>query len=382
MRGVRSHDLPELGAGDRVDRRDVVDRRRPSGADRPTGLIGEGEPVGGRFGRNRFLQLRLDDAFGAARFTLGLGLSAAQDDAQAVAVRGTSLDQSLSAVFELFGASLAMPQGRIDYSVPIGIGTDSSIKIGAKYLDRHKFNDQNKTDYKAGKEDWLLSQGDVSHIGQTNFYDGMFKIGQRIDYFAAYDYTQAHPNVLKVDATGTLADTLSSDYDVHESIVAGYAMATLKFGGLTPIPGVRMEHTQDRDKAKLVTDTSTLDDDYNSFGKKSYTDWFPGLNAKYEVNKSLLLRAAATTSIGRPNYAQLAPFVLVEDDTVPNITLGNPDLAPYKAVNLDASVEYYLPSQGILSVDCSINTSTTRSTIRSSASPTATMPARPSRLPM
>lgn len=241
-------------------------------------------------------------------------------------------------------------QGRVDYSVPIAVGTDSSIKIGAKYLDRHKFNDQNKTDYKAGKEDWLLSQGDISHIGNTNFYDGMFRIGQRIDYFAAYDYTQDHPDVLKVDADGTLADTLSPDYDVHESIIAGYAMATLKFGGLTLIPGVRVEQTKDSDKAKLVTDTSTLDDDYNSFGKKKYTDWFPGLNAKYEINKSLFLRAAATTSIGRPNYAMLAPFVLVEDDTVPNISLGNPNLDPYKAVNLDASVEYYLPSQGILSV--------------------------------
>jgi TonB-dependent receptor len=41
---------------------------------------------------------------------------------------------------------------------------------------------------------------------------------------------------------------------------------------------------------------------------------------------------------------------VVEDETVPNVSLGNPDLKPYKAVNLDAAVEYYLPGQGLLSV--------------------------------
>jgi len=41
-------------------------------------------------------------------------------------------------------------QARIDYSHPIDIGHDSTIKIGAKYLDRHKFNNQDKQDYKNG----------------------------------------------------------------------------------------------------------------------------------------------------------------------------------------------------------------------------------------
>ena len=39
-----------------------------------------------------------------------------------------------------------------------------------------------------------------------------------------------------------------------------------------------------------------------------------------------------TTSIGRPAYPSLAPFVVVEDDVLPTISVGNPDLKPYKAV--------------------------------------------------
>jgi TonB-dependent receptor len=146
-----------------------------------------------------------------------------------------------------------------------------------------------------------------------------------------------------------LADSLSSDYDVTERILAGYVMATLKFGDLTVVPGVRIEHTRDRTAAKIVDAASTLADGFNSFGSNSYTDVFPGLNLRYQVRPDLYLRGAVTTAIGRPNYPDLAPYVIVEDDTVPNISLGNPNLKPYKAVNLDASVEYYPGADSLFS---------------------------------
>ena len=231
----------------------------------------------------------------------------------------------------------------------MAIGDGSSIAFGVKYLDRHKVNDQDKVDYKVAKNQvWPVSN--VAYQADTGFYDGQFTFGDRIDYWAARDYFDANPAVLAVDEEGTLADTLSSDYDVREKIAAGYVMATLKWGGLTLLPGVRIEHTKDETKAKLVDASSTLDDGFNSFGENSYTDVFPGLNAKYDFGNGLLLRGAVTTSIGRPNYPDLAPFVVVEDDTVPNISLGNPDLKPYKAVNFDAALEYYPGPGGLLAV--------------------------------
>jgi len=241
--------------------------------------------------------------------------------------------------FETRSAYERLWQGRIDYSHPIAIGDDSSIRVGFKYLDRHKVNNQDKRDYKTGGTSWALDT--VGYLAGTGFYDDLFRFGQRIDYDAARDFFDANPGVAKIDAAGTLADTLSSDYDVTETIAAGYAMATLRFGPLTLIPGVRVEHTRDRTSAKIVDADSTLDDDFNSFGKTSYTDVFPGLNVKFEARPGLILRGAVTTSIGRPAYPSLAPFVVVEDDIVPDISIGNPDLKPYKAVNFDASIEYY-----------------------------------------
>ena len=43
----------------------------------------------------------------------------------------------------------------------------------------------------------------------------MFHFGERIDYFPARDYFTANPGVGAIDGDGTLADTLSSDYDVQ-----------------------------------------------------------------------------------------------------------------------------------------------------------------------
>jgi TonB-dependent receptor len=231
-------------------------------------------------------------------------------------------------------------QGRMDYTHPIALGDDSSIKFGAKYLDRQKTNNQDKRDYKNGAASWTMTNG--AYAADPDFYDGLFHFGQRIDYSAALAYFNANPTATAIDTPGTLADTLSSDYKVSETILSGYAMATLKFGGLTVIPGVRVEHTRDRTNAKVVHAGSTLADGYNSFGENSYTDFFPGLNAKFEMAHNLFLRGAVTTSIGRPNYPDLAPYIVVDTGAAPTaIALGNPDLKPYRAVNYDASLEYY-----------------------------------------
>ena len=249
-------------------------------------------------------------------------------------------------------------QFRTDYSVPLGVGTGSSLKLGVKYLDRHKNDDHDLTSYKTVKNaGWTLDT--VGFPGDSDFYNGLFAFGERIDWNKAQAYLAAHPNVATFDYAGNLTGSLAPDYDVRERILAGYAMVTLKFGNLTVIPGLRVENTRDRTAAKVVgpaltalaatikTDAAfaaalAANNGFNALASNSYTDWFPGLNVKFEAMPNLLLRGAVTTSIGRPNYSTLAPFITVTNDTVPaTVNAGNPFLKPYKAVNFDAAVEYY-----------------------------------------
>jgi len=243
-------------------------------------------------------------------------------------------------------------QIRADYTIPIGVGDGSTIKIGGKYLNRHKTNDRNYQQYSLGAG--TFTAANAAYTGNTDFYNGMYTFGPRIDYYAAEAYAAAHPGVLAQSPSNlqsSRANSLVNDYDVTEKIIAGYAMATLKVGGLTVIPGVRVERTEDYDLGKVITPTSLPTQGFNSIGKRSYTDWFPGITLKYEATKDLIFRGAITTSLGRPNYPDLTPYISIDATTNPTtVTLGNPDIQPYRALNFDLTAEYYLGQRGIISV--------------------------------
>ena len=240
-------------------------------------------------------------------------------------------------------------QGRVDFKLPFaGVGTDSYLKIGAKYLQRDKTNDRAVEVYTlAGFTAAVASSSDNIFT-----YNGQYRFGPRTLYDRAQAYVTANPASRTLDAAGSLSASTVADYDVSEKIYAGYAMGSFGFGDLTLIPGVRVERTEGRYTAKTLVPTSatvaTLIRGADSSVKNSYTDVFPGLNVKFDATDRLVLRGAVTTAIGRPNYADLAPTIQV-DPAAATVVLGNADLSPYKAVNGDISIEYYLPGQGILS---------------------------------
>ena len=239
-----------------------------------------------------------------------------------------------------------LKQARADYELPLdAMAEGSSLKFGVKLTDRDKSNDRTYTTYDAGSLAFTLATLNPPSLAST--YDGRYAFGPKVDYGAAQAYVTANPTTLKLNAGKSLSTDLLSDYAVSEKIWAGYAMATLKLGRVTLTPGLRVETTDGDYSAKTLNSaTSTRGPD--ATGSNRYTNWFPGVNAKMDVNERLVLRAAATTAIGRPDYNQLAPAITV-DATANTVSTGNPDLKPLTATNLDAGFEYYLPTQGVLS---------------------------------
>src|SRR5690606_11100780 len=69
---------------------------------------------------------------------------------------------------------------------------------------------------------------------------------------------------------------------------------------------------------------------------------------RHDVTKDFILRAAVTTSLARPNYYALAPFV----SAIPGdyeVAAGNPDLKDTYATNFDLMAENYFENIGIVS---------------------------------
>jgi TonB-dependent receptor len=242
-----------------------------------------------------------------------------------------------------------LKQARVDLTMPFKtMGEDSSLKFGLKLQDLEKTNERDYQTYTGGAAAPSLAL--TSKTGTVTIYDGRYALGPRIDYDAFQAYVTSTPTALAINTSGSVANSLVNDYQASEKVYAAYGMATLHFGPLTVLPGVRIENTKGSYAAKSFTPASSATQGFNIFGDFSYTDVFPGVNVRYDVNEKLVLRGAITTAIGRPNFADLAPYVSVDTSGSGTAAIGNPNLEPLKSINADAALEYYLPGHGVVSV--------------------------------
>lgn len=141
-------------------------------------------------------------------------------------------------------------------------------------------------------------------------------------------------------------DSEFEDFAIGEDVLAAYAMAGTTIGDLNVIAGARVERTEFTTTGKvldLVNETATP-----STAARSYTNWLPGVYLRYDASKQLVLRASWSNSLARPSFGDSAFRSRINSDDQ-ELTRGNPDLAALKARNWDASVEYYLPSLGMVS---------------------------------
>ena len=75
-------------------------------------------------------------------------------------------------------------------------------------------------------------------------------------------------------------------------------------------------------------------------------DWFPALNIKYSLNEKTNFRLAASRTISRPEFKEMAPFLYTERFNSRNI-IGNPNLQNAFNYNFDLKYEVF-PDKGEL----------------------------------
>ena len=258
------------------------------------------------------------DAYNAANFPL-----------RRIRERREQIDEDLHAI-------------RADLRYDFEGATPGFIKVGGKYTNRKKIRDnrQSQKDPVAPVPTFASIPGAVLPEPE-DYYDGDYQFGPAMNYGAIIDYLYGNPTLFRLNEATTQRNELSLDYDIHEKITAGYAMGQVELGDLTAIGGVRVEHTDGRYKAYAIPSFEQLTFD------NTYTDVLPSIHLNYKAAPDVLLRAAWTNTIGRPNYDAVVP-TFTEDSGAG--TAGNPDLQPYKAIGFDISAEYYPDSESILSL--------------------------------
>ena len=146
----------------------------------------------------------------------------------------------------------------------------------------------------------------------------------------------------------SLAD-LRNSFVVREAIRAAYVrydFATTVLG--RPVSGeAGLRYAATRQTSVGVV--SSGDDPLPAQWRKDYGNWLPSGNLRIDLTKNLLLRLAASRVVNRPNVIDSAPRITVARDT-PTANGGNPELAPFLATQVDASLEWYAPAGGAVSL--------------------------------
>jgi TonB-dependent receptor len=251
--------------------------------------------------------------------------------------------------------------GQVDALEQYMAGSDASqFKFGAKYRDESRDNASHNRNFTAATP-FPLTQV-LGTFSDPNFYNQLakgFEIGPQANHGELIQYENANPGLLK-ETTKPISDSLSN-FNGGEKVASVYGMNTIDHGPFRLNVGLRAEHTDERFSGNVASTPA------NTSGKasgpqtvrrvtdtQSYTDLFPSAQIRYAVDDNSNLRLAVTRGIARANYSDLAPHVsgLVCSTCAlkfSNLSVGNPDLKPQHAWNVDLLGEHYIGSSGVLS---------------------------------
>lgn len=229
-----------------------------------------------------------------------------------------------------------------------------SFEVGGKIRDSNKKNNTFEPVYVAtGTPELQYSDVLGNAPKDPNFYSGNYVLPPFSDYNKIQGLLTANPTALDLDVTATHSRSDPNNYHTTERIYAAYAMNTITLGRARIQAGVRIETTQSKFTGNHVTFNSA--GDYVSTttvpGSNLYANVLPSVQFQYAITPDTNLRAAYGRGIARPNFSDLPPFIVENDDAnTPTVVVGNPNLRPTRAHNFDLLLERYLKPVGIIQV--------------------------------
>lgn len=155
-----------------------------------------------------------------------------------------------------------------------------------------------------------------------------------ISPYKVFDYFKANPGQFVFNDVNAISGRVSASTRITETISAAYVRSDVKLlkNRLLLVGGVRFERTEDEGFGGLNDLRATLRQDANgnllrdaqgrtipitadpirraelqytergAYAKKSYDDYFPSLNASFNLTDSIVARFAYARTIGRPQF--------------------------------------------------------------------------------
>lgn len=238
---------------------------------------------------------------------------------------------------------------KLNFRLPLSVIEDQKGRI--RFGVRARIKDKNR-------ENTFFEYTPITALGNLNVissssYDGEnFQAGSQYipGTFASNSFLGALDlnNSVLFTKKDIPSEYLALNYKAKENIYAGYIRWDQDFtSNLSMIAGLRVENTAIDYTANYVEDEEKKLKEINN--TNSYTNILPSVAFKYNGKNDWVYRTAFTTSLARPNYYDLSPFISVVPADDSEILAGNPNLKATYAYNFDLMVEKYYKNVGLLS---------------------------------
>jgi TonB-dependent receptor len=135
------------------------------------------------------------------------------------------------------------------------------------------------------------------------------------------------------------ASDRTNDYIGENLLASGYAGINIPFGKFDVYAGMRYENNR-----MSLTNYVAVEEDITQTFDYNQSDFFPSVNATYNINKTNLLRIAYGKSINRQEFREVSPSTYYDFDLF-SFVRGNNQLQQAYIHNFDLRYEIY-PSNG------------------------------------
>jgi iron complex outermembrane recepter protein len=277
--------------------------------------------------------------------------------------------------------------GRVDGTYDVG-GFIDTIKVGARYsdhersLDNNRNSDLNTIPGTAAQVTALITAANRNCRKAFPTQSFFTSTDSNVTRWATFDNACLFNAFTGGAGLPLPADSRDpSDIDLHERIWAGYAMATFKGDlGAVPISGnvglryVKTNIVSTGYRTPILITVDPAADNYTVVAdpngtlttntvRSEYNYWLPSANIAFDVAPRAKLRLAFYRALSRAPIESFGSGIDFTPVTTGqpctsnpcnnfriDSTTGNPALKPLRAWNADASMEFYLSKDSILSV--------------------------------
>jgi TonB-dependent receptor len=202
-------------------------------------------------------------------------------------------------------------------------------------------------------------QNFLGDFTNPDYYGGSYQLGPVTDYNTILKAAlNSSSPLLQYDKSATYKKGAINNYNLVERISAGYLMEGVDLTSHIHLQGgLRFENSYESGSG-FNYDQTTVTLSKTPVNQQVYLDVLPSIQLRYSPNPNANLRIVYSRGVSRPDPLDLIPYIQETDGgtgicpasvtCAGTLNMGNPNLKPERAHNVDVLYEHFLKPLGMI----------------------------------